>query len=234
MIQGAAFRVLAGFYDSDSRNFADLCNRAGYPTDLGGYYIRQLLSGDYIQKGSRGQYRILPKGKQQLALIYGKQSLAARLRVSVAIVASQQDRLAVIRRKVQPFIGAVEWPAGVVNAGEEVQTAARRILQARLGIDVPLTLCGFFRRIDRYADTIFDDKFFAVHTCILAPEAELMVGTTIGENLLVSRQELEKLDRPSRSLLDILQYAEQGDNTLQERTYQLTATDLALRDDKHR
>ena len=132
MIQGAAFRVLAGFYDSDSRNFADLCNRAGYPTDLGGYYIRHLLSGGYIEKAGRGQYRILPKGKQQLALIYGKQSLASRLRVSVAIVARQEGRLAVMRRKVQPFIGAVEWPAGAVNAGEEIQVAARRILQTRI------------------------------------------------------------------------------------------------------
>jgi len=44
MIQGAAFRVLACFHDQDVRSFTDICERAGYPTDLGGYYLRPLTS----------------------------------------------------------------------------------------------------------------------------------------------------------------------------------------------
>jgi hypothetical protein len=72
MIQGAAFRVLGCFYSRDVRSFAELCQEAGYPTDLGGYYIRQLIKGGYIEKAERGQYRLLAKGKQELAISYGK------------------------------------------------------------------------------------------------------------------------------------------------------------------
>jgi predicted transcriptional regulator len=228
MIQGAAFRVLACFYDNDKQSFTELCSRAGYPTDLGGYYIRQLLEGNFLEKVDRGQYRVLPKGKQQLAFNYGKQLFAPKPRLSIVIIATQGQSFIVLRRKVQPFIGVAEWPAGVVNVGEEVQAAAQRVLRVRLGIEVPMTLCGFFRRIDTYAETLFDDKLFAVHTCSLPEDLQPILATTLGENLLFASDDLQRIDRPSRSLLDILHYAQEDGDKLQEYTYKLTAVDLAL------
>jgi hypothetical protein len=180
MVQGAAFRVLACFNDSDTRNFVELCDMAGYPTDLGGYYIRQLLDGEYLQKTGRGQYQILPKGKQQLAFYQGK-LFAIRPRLNVAVIARQGESMVVIRRQVQPFIGAAEWPAGAVAAGEDLQPARQ---------------------------------------------------STVGENLLQPAGQIQKVDNPSRSLLDIFDFvaAEEG-AMLQERVYNLTPADLAMPQD---
>lgn len=227
MIQGAAFRVLAGFYDSDSRNFADLCERAGYPTDLGGYYIRQLVKGKYLEKTERGHYHILPKGKQELAFSYGKRLLELKPRLSVLIVVRQASAYLAIRRKVQPFIGVVEWPAGIVFAGETMDTAAKRVLQARFEVMTTPEFHGFFRRTDMYGDMVFDDKLFAIFTCNIPETAQPAAENSLGDTIVLSPETLQTLSNPSRALLDVLAFTK-SPVSLQERTYELTAGDLGF------
>ncbi|HET8670993.1 MAG TPA: hypothetical protein VFM05_10310 [Candidatus Saccharimonadales bacterium] len=228
MIQGAAFRVLAGFHGQDVRNFVELCEQAGYPTDLGGYYIRQLTKSGFIEKEERGQYHLLPKGKQQLALYYGKQLSALRPRLAVLLIARYGDRFVVLRRKVQPFVGAAEWPAVTVEQGEVVGVAATRALKSRLSEEGEATLVGFFRRIDLYGDTLFDDKIFAVHTLVIPAGSELVEDSLTGKNLLCTEQELYKLEKPGKALIDIFEYAKAGKAQFREQTYRLSLSDLAL------
>src|SRR5688572_20585153 len=101
MLQSGAFRILSCFHQVDTMGFADLCKQAGYPTDLGGYYIRQLVRGGYLEKLERGQYRILAAGKHEIAVSYGKHMRARNPRVMVLIVARQENNLLVLRRKAQ-------------------------------------------------------------------------------------------------------------------------------------
>jgi len=228
VIQGAALRVLACFYYANTRSFAELCETAGYPTDLGGYYIRQLVNGDYIEKQERGRYAILPKGKQALAFHHGKKMFAPHPRLAVIIIAEQDGKFVVLRRTAQPFIGTAEWPAAVVNVGESLSEAAARILKARLGIVGQPELQGFFRRIDVYKDTPFDDKLFAVHSYKIDAGAKLNTVAETGENILCTEEELRAVERPAKSLLDIFEYVQSGEAPFTERTYHLTAADLSL------
>ncbi len=229
MLQMAAFRILAGFYDSDERSFVDLCASAGYPTDLGGYYIRQLIQGGYIQKVGRGRYAILPKGKQQVALKYHKPFFAPKPRFIVLLVVQQNDRYIVMRRKVQPFIGAAEWIAGEVQMGEQLTGAAERIAMARLGCSGAVRPVGLFRRIDHFDDFTFDDKIFAVHAVTLPASADITHANTWGEMLLLTELEVLAIERPSKSLLDIFRYT-RLDNPppFEEHSYTLQAADLSL------
>jgi 8-oxo-dGTP pyrophosphatase MutT (NUDIX family) len=227
-LQGAAFRVLACFYEADMRSFSELCQMAGYPTDLGGYYIRQLISAGHIQKEERGQYRILPKGKRELAVHYGKNLHASWPRVVALLVVQVGEQYAVLRRRVQPFPGAAEWPASAVEHGETAPEAAARVAKKRLATDVVPLPAGFFRRIDKYGDTIFDDKLFLVHTLLLPSGTPLPEKTELGEYELYSRDELSHVEHASRALLDIAAYVESGTLTLQEKVYPLTPDDVSL------
>jgi hypothetical protein len=226
MIQGAAFRVLACFYDQDSRSFVDICERAGYPTDLGGYYLRQLIAGEYIQKVDRGNYTVTTKGKQQLAFHYGKHFFAPHPRLMVAIIAKHADSYIVLQRSVQPFLDTYEWPAGTVAMGESLPDAVQRLALRRLGFSSEATFCGFFRRTDNYDDSVFDDKLFAVYTCTMPSDATIKDIANTGVITLQTRAQLDTLARPSKSLLDILAFAEQPDVPLAEHAYDLVAADF--------
>jgi predicted transcriptional regulator len=225
MLQGAAFRVLACFYDKDTRNFVELCQKAGYPTDLGGYYIRQLISSGYLERVARGQHRITPKGKQQLALYYDKPLFGLQPRYVVVLVARQSGKYVVLRRSTQPFIGVAEWQASAIRPGEPVYDAAQRVLQTRLGVTADCRVVGLFRRIDMYKDTVFDDKVFVVNTCELPAGLRLAAEGPTGANSLYTAEELATLERPSKALLSIFRFI-QGNGAYEEHVYHLDKTDL--------
>jgi 8-oxo-dGTP pyrophosphatase MutT (NUDIX family) len=227
MIQAGALRLLAYFHDRETAGFAELCKNAGYPTDLGGYYIRQLTSSGYIEKSARGEYKLLPKGKQELAINYGKRVATQRPRLVVILVTKRKQEFLAMTRRVQPFIGTVEWPAGRVEGGEALEVASARIARERLGIEVEPHLRGFFRRIDMWSGSIFDDKLLAVHSCDLPLKIEPAGKTKFGENKLYSQEELLKIAKPSRSLLDILNYSQSSKTSYTEKIYNLSPTDLS-------
>lgn len=226
MIQGTTYKLLRCFTQQDARNFTELCQQAGYPTDLGGYYLRQLVRGGYVQKLERGTYAITPKGKQQLAVGYNDKPSIARPRLAVIVVAEQGDRVVVVRRKVQPFIGRAEWPAKSVLHGEKLADTALRVAKEIIGVEDTPTLVGFFRRIDLIQDFTFDDKLFAVHTLQLSPAAPLPSSAPSGDILAWSKTELGSLERPAKSLLDIYRFAQQA-QPYAEHAYQLDAADLS-------
>ena len=227
MIQGAAFRILGCFYKQDVRNFAELCKEASYPTDLGGYYIRQLIKDNYIEKADRGEYRLRPEGKRELALRYGKKLHAMWPRLCVMLVVKQDNKYITLERKAQPFVGSVEWPAAAVIFGEGLTDAAKRNASERLGLDIEPKLSGFFRRIDVYDQTVFDDKLFAVHTFSLESGIKFNDTCSLGNLNSYNEEQLRQLPNRAKALLDIYDFvASGGGNT--EHTYNLVIKDFSL------
>ncbi len=226
MIRGAALRVLACFFGHDVRSFTVLCEQAGYPTDLGGYYIRQLIRSGHLEKHERGVYGITPKGKQELALAHGKRALLLRPRLAVLLVARQAGKYVILEREAQPFIGRAEWPAMAVDMGRPLADAAKETARNRLGVEAQPIFTGFFRRIDIYDGSVFDDKVFAVHTLELPDDTPIAQNTVTGTLATYSEAALQQLPRPAKSLLDIWQFVSSG-STFMEHTYELQLSDLA-------
>ena len=229
MIQGTTFKLLACFAEQDTHSFVDLCAQAGYRPDLGGYYLRQLVKGGFVRKMERGIYAITPKGKQQLASSYYQQLTIERPRFVVVLVARQAGAFFILRRTKQPFIGVAEWPAVSVLRGERLAAAAQRAATDRLRVTQPPKLCGYFRRIDMYEDTVFDDKLFAVHTLELPTGAMAAAQAETGQIEPCPQAEMQTLPRPAKSLLDILQFAqnsETGGPAYAEHVYHLNPADL--------
>lgn len=229
MIQASAYRILYCFLNNEVQSFSELCANAGYATDLGGYYIRQLLEGGYLEKQARGKYILTAKGKQQIAMADGKSPFVMRPRLVVLLVIRQGDTYLSIKRGRQPFIGTVEWPASAVQLGEPLAKAAERILQKRLHIKGVPKFRGFFRRSDFYVteETPFDDKLFAVHTLTI-PADTVVQADAPDELVACSVQEMSKLEHPAKSLLDIYQFLTGSGSAYTEQRYILSKADLSI------
>lgn len=227
MLQASNFRILNCFLSENTLGFAEVCKLAGYPTDLGGYYLRQLISEGYLEKSDRGKYTVTAKGKREIALRYGKPQFHLRPRLVALLVASREGRYVVLDRKTQPFIGTTEWPASNILFGEALADGATRTLKERCNVDGKPEFAGFFRRIDMYKDMLFDDKMFAVHTYTLHADDTIAQSSQTGANAYCSEEELRALEHPGKALLDILDYVKRGDGELEERTYQLEPDGLS-------
>jgi predicted transcriptional regulator len=228
MLQGADFRVLTLFAKTDTLSFTKICTLLGYGTDLGGYYLRRLLRGGYMEKTARGQYTITEKGKKLLMLSYDKRPFVLRPRMAILLVASQGDTYATLRRTVQPFIGTTEWPAWSVMLGQSVASAAAASLKARLGLIGQPKLVGFFRRTDIFGDEIFDDKIFAVHHFTIPAGATIQNTTQTGVIEMRDKDQLESVEKPAKSLFDILHFVQSSSSsTFEEHRYELKKDDLA-------
>jgi len=228
MASSKSLQMLSCFYYKNVCSFIEMCNVGDYSSDLGGYYIRQLIHDGYIDKVDRGQYQLLSKGKHFLVTNTEKQPMHRQARMSVALVIRQGDKFAVTHRTAQPFIGRVEWPTGSVKPGESMTDAADRVALARLGTVPQLQFLGFFRRIDTYKDEVFDDKLFAVHIGVLPDDYIVTDHNKAGVNRLYTANELLASPSPSRSLLHIFEYASSNQTNYIEQEYNLEATDLSI------
>jgi predicted transcriptional regulator len=213
MISGAPARILSFFMDADALTFSTICDKAGYPTDLGGYYIRHLVAQKWLVKTARGLYKITPQGKQALIVMSDKDKLETEVapKLYSLVVPTLNGSYVVMRRRHQPLIGTVEWPAAKVRPGEHIHAAALRALQDRfLTAAGELEFRGFYRRLDNFDGALFDDKLFAVHTfCYLETET-IAKETYFCENLLVEPTNLDEISNPSQQLFDILRFTESG------------------------
>jgi len=231
MNEGAILRILRCYLETNILSFSSICKQANYPTDLGGYYIRHLVSTNSLTKTARGQYKITPYGKQQFLRLEKRQSRSAlaQPRLCVMAIVKHEGKCIVIRRRQQPFIGIAEWPAATVSSGNQMTDVLQELLQTRLGVVAAPTLLGFFRRIDMYDDTVFDDKLFAVHAAELAPNSVIPKSSPFGENVLVAADELATLPKPARALQDIYAFS-QAAVPYREQRYRLVLEDIVPAD----
>lgn len=229
MISGAALKVLSCFFENDTISFSELCRQTGYATDLGGYYIRQLVTAGSLMKTDRGLYTITPQGKQQLISVTPKtpKTTLTNPRVCVMALPMQDNHYIVMRRKRQPYIGYAEWPASRVALGQDLQEKVTDMLSARLGTSGELKFVGFFRRIDIVEEAIFDDKLFAVHACTLAEGAAILPESAHGYNISVTAAEIEALPNAHDALRDIMHFAEKAE-PYKEVRYHLAPEDLHI------
>jgi ADP-ribose pyrophosphatase YjhB (NUDIX family)/predicted transcriptional regulator len=228
MIQNIELRILLCFEKTDSRQFADICKSVGLATDLGGYYLRRLVSRQFLTKTGRGTYTITFKGKQQLAVSFRHKLEASRPRVIAMVVASQAGKYVVLERAWQPFIGKAEWPASAVAFGESFQAAAGRVLEERLGVIGQPRFAGMFRRTDEHRSAVFDDKLFLIHTIDIPAQTAIARQTVAGQNKFLAAAQIRQLPNPSKSLIDVLEYVISGAGTVAEKTYHLESNDLYL------
>jgi len=221
------FRILRAYAEADTLNFTELCNQASYPSDLGGYYIRQLVKDGFLKKTAHGQYTITALGKSYLAANLENTHQNILPRLILLFIARQHTSYITLRRQRQPYIGRLEWNGGKVRLGESIEHAKERILTERFGAVAPNILVGFFRRIDMFEEAVFDDKLFAVHEVDFSAVNLSLASNTQGQLISLSEHQLLSAEKLARSLLDILQWSKDDHHPVYiEHTYQLNSEDL--------
>lgn len=203
MLTGVTHKLLLSFNTSDTWSLAELCRQTGYTPDLGTYYVKQLVKEGYLERVSRGIYKITLKGAISLNRTKVNQLHVLRPRIISVLVAQQDERYIIVRRKIQPFIGKAEWPAGAYELGESREVAARRMCERHTGYSGNPQFSGFFRQIETLNDEIIDDKILVIHTIQIPASHKLKTESDTGTIELYSKDELQRVVRSSQSLLDV-------------------------------
>lgn len=219
-------RILTSFDKQNAYGFTELAEKLRYGTDLTGYYLRKLEHQGYIARTGRGMYQITPLGKSTLAQSHQFSDLNERPRITVILVAQHKDKYLMVKRTKQPFMNVIEFPVLPIARGGELMDGVQRALKDRVGVNLSVILRGFFRRIDIYNETTFDDKFFAVCMAKLTAGhgAKLYKKNSQGELNLKSKDTLAQ-ENISKSLFDIVDFVQSTDN-FAEKIYQLSDPDL--------
>lgn len=219
-------RILTSFSEQNTYGFTELAQRLHYDTDLTGYYLRKLERKGLVVKVDRGVYRITPFGKSVLAQAHQFSDISERPRVTALLVAQYKDQYLMVKRTKQPFMNVIEFPVLPIGRGEQLVNGISRALKDRLGIVLSANPKGFFRRIDIYDETVFDDKFFAVFTAELTVNhvPKLFNKNDQGEISLKSKDTLTQ-EKISKGLLDLIEFT-QSTNNFVEKTYNLSKPDL--------
>lgn len=108
---------------------------------------------------------------------------------------------------------------------EPLEEAAKRRATTRLGIETQPKYHGIFRCIDRYDDSPFDDKWFAVHTAELSSDARPPAHNDVGKIVHLSDAGIRSHSGIAKNVIDILDFASQQ-SSYREEMYQLERADI--------
>lgn len=207
MLNSVTHNILLCFNNKDVWKLADLCRHIEYNPDHATYYIKLLMKDGYLEQIARGQYRITLKGSVQLNKTKVTKLHVWRPRPVVIIVAKKGDDYILLRRKIQPFINRVEWPAGAIELGEPMTVAAERMTTRHLGRKYKTTFVGFFRQIETSNSEIVDDKLLAIHAAQIPKNDLLKTESDTGFIELHNIKNIPLIQGASSSLVDIYQAA---------------------------
>lgn len=207
MLTGVTHKLLLSFNTSDTWSLAELCRQTGYTPDLGTYYVKQLVKDGYLERISRGVYKITLKGAITLNRTKVDQLYVLRPRIVSVLVASQGDKYVVVRRKIQPYIGKAEWPAGAYELGESRPDAARRMCIRHTGYAGVPEYVGSFRQVETYNGEVVDDKILIVHTVQVPVSHILKTVSDTGTIELYTKEAMASIPHASQSLMDVFEFA---------------------------
>lgn len=116
---------------------------AGLESNIFMYHLKQLIKSGLVEKVD-GAYCLGLAG-----LTYVDQLSSTNLRprlqpkvIAILVVQNQEGKVALLRRKVQPYIDHYMLPSGKIHFGESQTAHAARELQEKLGIETALSVCG--------------------------------------------------------------------------------------------
>lgn len=134
-------QILRDLSKVDFMRFRDL-----KPSDLDNnvftYHLKSLVAVGLIQKKTNG-YTLSSSGMTYLDYAAAKR-LVPRLqpKLITILVVQTDDKVALLERKTQPYLGKFMLPSGKMHFGEKFEEHAKREAKEKLGLDVDLKMRG--------------------------------------------------------------------------------------------
>jgi len=196
-VHDAQTNILRELLFQPEAGYAQLQKPTGLSSDHFNFHIARLVEIGYVEKVSRGKYKLTPRGKEYANKLDTDQNTIERQPKSAVILAIEKDGKWLFQERLKhPYYGFWGFPSGKIRWGETIiETAAREL-------DEETKLIGDHEHKGIYHEQVFEsetgeqleDKIFHVIHCTNI-KGKLMERFEGGRNAWMTLDEAAKQDK---------------------------------------
>lgn len=167
-IHEAQIAILRELLFQPSAGYAQLQRPTGLASDHFNFHIGRLIDLGYVEKMTKGHYKLSQKGKEYAnKLDTDAHTIERQPKVAVILAVQHRNGRWLFQERLKnPYFGFWGFPSGKIRWGETIKETAARELDEETGLTADLRISGLYHEIVRSAETdeILEDKqFFVVH-----------------------------------------------------------------------
>lgn len=184
-IHGAQTSILRELLFRLSAGYAELQKPTGLTSDHFNFHISRLVEIGYVEKLSRGKYRLTPKGKEYSNKLDTDEKTIERQPKCAVILGIQKGNKWLFQERLKhPYYGFWGFPSGKIRWGETILQTAERELKEETGLSAKCTYEGVYHEQVDQADTkeSLEDKIFHIIHCTQV-KGKLVVKFEGGRNV---------------------------------------------------
>ncbi len=151
-----------------SAGYAELQKPTGLSSDHFNFHISRLVEIGYVEKFSKGKYRLTPRGKEYANKLDTDDNTIERQPKCAVILGIKQGRKWLFQERLKhPYYGFYGFPSGKIRWGEKILETAARELKEETGLTAVCTYKGLYHEQVDQAETgeSLEDKIFHVILC---------------------------------------------------------------------
>ncbi|HEU5005195.1 MAG TPA: NUDIX domain-containing protein [Candidatus Saccharimonadales bacterium] len=183
-IHEAQISILRELLFQPEAGYGQLQKPTSLTSDHFNFHIKQLVETGYVEKVSRGKYRLTPRGKEYANKLDTDANVIERQPKAAVILAIQNgDKWLFQQRLKHPYFGFYGFPSGKIRWGETIIETAARELKEETGLAADYEYKGVYHEQVLQAETgeQLEDKIFHVVLCT-KPRGELKAEFEGGSN----------------------------------------------------
>ena len=200
-IHDAQTSILRELLFSSAAGYAQLQSQTKLTSDHFNFHITKLVEMGYVEKVSRGKYRLTPQGKEYANKLDTDANTIERQPKSAVILAIEKEGKFLFQERLKhPYFGFWGFPSGKIRWGETILETAARELHEETGLIADYSYSGVYHEHVILEETgeIVEDKIFHVIHCT-NPRGELIELFEGGRNAWMTREEASKQEKIFKS-----------------------------------
>ena len=193
-IHDAQTSILRELLFRPAAGYAQLQKPTGLSSDHFNFHIKQLVETGYVEKVSRGKYRLTPRGKEYANKLDTDANVIERQPKSAVILAIQKGNEWLFQQRLKhPYYEFWGFPSGKIRWGETIIETAARELAEETGLQAEYEYKGIYHEQVFQAETgeQLEDKIFHVILCT-NPRGQLKQQFEGGRNVWMSLARVAK------------------------------------------
>lgn len=167
-IHDAQTAILRELLFTQAAGYTILQKPTGLTSDHFSFHITRLVEIGYVEKLSRGKYKLTPRGKEYANKLDTDANTIERQPKSAVILAIEKNGKYLFQERLKhPYYGFWGFPSGKIRWGETILQAAARELNEETGLSASHMYKGVYHEQVFQAETgeQLEDKIFHVIHC---------------------------------------------------------------------
>lgn len=192
-IHDAQTSILRELLFRPAAGYAELQKPTGLTSDHFNFHIARLVEIGYVEKVTRGKYKLTPRGKEYANKLDTDANTIERQPKSAVILAIQKNGKYLFQERLKhPYYGFWGFPSGKIRWGETILECAARELREETGLVADREYKGIYHEQVYQEETgeQLEDKIFHIILCTDI-KGELVEKFEGGRNAWMSEAEVE-------------------------------------------